>query len=239
MDENLLKSSSRDAASREAGGPPTRWWFVRHAPVIGVEGKIYGGDDVECDTNDPERFAGLAKLLPSGAVWMTSHLSRAKLTAAAIGQAGLDHPEPLEEPNLGEQSFGDWQGHSWDDMRKRNPALYDDFWRDPVRNRPPNGESFQDLIDRTGNVIERFTETHKGRDIVAVCHGGTIRAALSHALGLEPGAGMSFTIHTLSITRLEHIEGGLLRGKGANWRIVHVNTPPAVPMPGFEDGHIR
>jgi alpha-ribazole phosphatase len=204
----------------------TRWWFVRHAPVIGVTGRIYGGDDVECDVSDVDACRMLATRLPTDAVYLTSHLSRAKKTLAAIRDAGLAHPEPIEEPHLGEQSFGDWQGRTWDEMQESDPETYHAFWQDPVRQRPPGGESFADQIARTGGVMQRYTADHPGRDIVAVCHGGTIRAALSHALNLAPETGMAFTVHTLTLTVLEHIPSGLLRGNGGAWRIVGVNLPP-------------
>lgn len=204
----------------------TRWWFVRHAPVVGVDGRIYGGDDVECDITDADAFRSLAVRLPTDAVYLTSHLSRTKKTLAAIREAGLAHPPAVEEPHLGEQSFGDWQGRTWDEMQASDPETYAAFWRDPVRQRPPGGESFHDQIARTGDLIRRYTTEHAGRNIVAVCHGGTIRAALAHALGLDPEAGMAFTVHTLTLTILEHTPGGLLRGNGGQWRIVGVNLPP-------------
>lgn len=204
----------------------TRWWWVRHAPVVGVEGKIYGSDDVACDTSDRGSFEGLARVLPTEAVWLRSHLSRTRRTAQAIRDAGAPGGDPAIEEDLAEQSFGAWQGHSWDEMKAKDPETYAAFWEAPARNRPPEGESFADLIDRTAGVVERYLETHSGQDIVAVAHGGTIRAALSHALGLSPEAGMAFTVSTLSITCLEHISGGLLRGRGGAWRIVHVNAPP-------------
>ena len=155
----------------------TRWWWVRHAPVVGVNGVIYGANDVECDVSDEAQFKALADTLPSGAVWVTSRLSRAIKTAKAISEAGaavgLDFPEPAIEEDLGEQNFGDWQGLSWDRMKETDAETYDAFWADPARSRPPGGESFTDLIARTGAVIERLTERHKGRDIVAVAHGVT------------------------------------------------------------------
>ena len=203
----------------------TRWWWVRHAPVVGVEGVMYGSNDVDCDTSDRASFEGLAAFLPSDAVWLTSHLSRTHRTAKAIGDAGLNFPTPIQERQLGEQNFGDWQGTSWDDMRTRDEATYDDFWDSPARNRPPGGESFADQISRVGAIIDQYTEQHEGKDIVAVTHGGTIRAAISHALDLTPETGMSFTVSTLSLTRLEHIEGGLLKGKGRSWRAVTINQP--------------
>ena len=201
----------------------TRWWLVRHAPVVGVDGVIYGSNDVECDVSEAAHFQSLAETLPKGAVWVTSHLTRAVKTAQAIADAGHKMPDPLIEKNFGEQNFGDWQGLSWDQMRETDAQAYDAFWADPTGNRPPGGESFVDLIDRTGAVIERLTAEHKGRDIVAVVHGGTIRAALSMALDLDPVQGMALRFDTLSISILEHVEDGLLRGAGGVWRVVGVN----------------
>ncbi|MBT3306392.1 MAG: histidine phosphatase family protein [Alphaproteobacteria bacterium] len=201
----------------------TRWWWVRHAPVVGVEGVIYGSNDVECDVSNRADFDVLAKTLPKDAVWVTSHLSRAIKTARTIAEAGLDMPDPLIEEHLAEQNFGDWQGLSWDTMRETDPEGYATFWGDPTRNRPPGGESFADVIDRTGGVIERLNAEHEGRDIVCVVHGGTIRAALSVALGLSPVQGMSIRVDTLSLSVTEHLCEGLLQGRGGEWRVVGVN----------------
>ena len=62
-----------------------------------------------------------------------------------------------------------------------------------------------------------------GRDIIAVAHGGTIRAALALALDLDPEAALAFTIENCSITRIDRIDGP---GMGHGWRVVRVNQPP-------------
>ncbi len=203
----------------------TRWYLVRHAPVVGVEGKIYGSDDVACDVSDTASFESLARRLPGEAKWFTSHLSRAKLTAQSIRDAGLETPDPHIDERFGEQSFGDWQGQTWDAMRAADPAVYDAFWQDPVRNRTPNGESFADQIARVGEAIDEYTEKHLGEDIVCVSHGGTVRAALAHALNMDPMSGMGISVSTLSLTVMEHVPDGLLRGRGGAWRVLHVNRP--------------
>ena len=201
----------------------TRWWWVRHAPVVNGEGMIYGSSDIDCDVSDTAHFKTLAQVLPKDAVWFTSHLTRTKKTAQAIAEAGLDFPEPIVEEDLGEQNFGDWQGLSWNQMMKADPETYNIYWSDPTRNRPPGGESFADQIVRTGVVIDRLGEQHKGRNIVAVAHGGTIRAAMAVALKLEPEQGMAIRVDTLSVSIFENVEDGLLRGKGGVWRVVGVN----------------
>jgi len=201
----------------------TRWWWVRHAPVVGVDGVIYGSDDVACDVSDVASFRALAGTLPGEAVWVTSHLTRTVRTAKAIAEAGLEVPEPVVERDLAEQNFGDWQGLSWDQMRSLDPLAHDAFWQDPTGARPPGGESFADQIRRTAKVIERMTAVHEGRDIVAIAHGGTIRAAVAHALGLAPEQGMAITVSTLSVSVLEHVKDRLLRGRGGAWRVVGIN----------------
>ena len=80
------------------------------------------------------------------------------------------------------------------------------FWLGPPEFRPPGGESFIDLRDRTVRSIERLTDKYRGRDIVATAHGGTIRAALAHAFNMHPEAAVRFEIDNVSITLIEHFE---------------------------------
>jgi len=208
----------------------TRWWWIRHAPVVDHGGKIYGQRDIGCDTSDTRSFEGLAVKVPDGAVWVTSHLSRTIETAAAIRKAGSPLPEnpdePLVEPDFAEQSFGDWQDHSWDDLHGAGSPEYKKFWKSPGKNAPPGGESFADLIDRTSRGIERFNMDFQGRDIVAVTHGGTIRAAVALAMQAEPIMALAVKIDNLTLTRLDHVSEGLFKGQGGVWRVAGINLPP-------------
>ena len=204
----------------------TRWWWVRHAPVDSG-GRIYGQTDPSCDTSDTLSMRGLAALLPAGAVWMTSHLSRTIDTAAAIVAAGMAAPEPLIERGFVEQSFGEWHGLAWDELRAADATVYKEFWKNPGTTAPPGGESVAQLIARVSPVIERLTEEFAGRDVVAVTHGGTIRSALALALGIDAERALGLRIDNLSLTRIDHVAGGILpTGRGGVWRVVMVNRPP-------------
>lgn len=204
---------------------PTRWWWVRHARVPGAAGRIWGQTDRSCDTSDAESFRALAAILPAGAVWVVSPLKRTRETAEAIADGGLAVPDPVVEPEFAEQNFGRWQGLSWAEMQAHDPAAYGAFWRDPVRNAPPEGESFVAQIGRSRAAMERLTAEHAGRDIVCVSHGGTIRAAVATGLGLSPEAAMAVVVDNLSVTRIHHVEDGLLRGSGGVWLVQGVNAP--------------
>ncbi|MEQ8440618.1 MAG: histidine phosphatase family protein [Alphaproteobacteria bacterium] len=216
----------------------TRWWWVRHALVTANEGRIYGRSDLPCETDDTEMFEGLAEILPSDAVLVTSDLMRTHQTADAIKAAGLEMAPRIEIPDLAEQSFGDWQGQHFADIQKEMPVKLHDFWMCPAHYRPPGGESFVDLIARVAPQIERISEEYPGRHIIAVTHGGTIRAALAIALGLDPERALSFTIENLSVTRIDRIETGSddpTPGAGQlNWRTVLVNRMAGNRKPGWK-----
>ena len=199
----------------------TRWWWVRHAPVIGVNGRIYGQDDLEADCSDAARFRALAANLPEEAIWIASHLKRTHQTMAAIRAVrGIPHPPPIVAADIAEQHFGDWQGLTYAELEARRDGAYHRFWHAPAVERPPNGESFADVVARVEKAVTRLSVAHVGRDIIAVAHGGTIRAALAAALGLDPERALGFEVGTLSITRIDLIDGP---GEGAQWRIHCVN----------------
>lgn len=202
----------------------TRWWWIRHAPVINGEGRLYGQEDLDCDVSDFPRFQALARHLPKDAIWIVSNLSRTHKTATAIRDAGIVGPEYVIEADFAEQNFGDWQGLTWAEMESRDGTAYEEFWRDPSGNAPPQGESFADLIARTAPAVEKLTAHHAGRDIVCVAHGGSIRAAISQALELHHERGLSISIDTLSLTRIDHVEGGALNGNGRAWRVGGINA---------------
>ena len=220
----------------------TRWWWIRHAPVINPSGRIYGQRDVPADTSNIAAFTALAERVPADALWLATPLSRTQATAAAIHAAmNGDPPQPRIEPAFIEQSFGDWQGMAYEDIgaygrvRPGTKGIGIEghrFWLAPAHETPPGGESFVDVMRRVSEGIERLTEAHAGRDIIVVAHGGSIRAALAHALSLEPESALAFTVDTLSLSRLDHIQGP---GKGNPWRIGPVNLPPvlasAAPVP--------
>ena len=201
----------------------TRWWWVRHAPVTANRGRMYGASDPPCDLGDRESFAGLARCLPAGAVWVTSHLRRARDTASAIRAAGLDGESPIVEAAFGEQNFGVWQGTPYDrvDSIPGKPAHR--FWFTAPDHRPPEGESFLDLTKRVVSAIERLTSEHAGRDVVSVAHGGPIRAAVAHALGLGAEGAFAFVTDNLSVTRLDRVESP---EPGADWKAHYVNRAP-------------
>jgi alpha-ribazole phosphatase len=205
---------------------PTRFWLVRHAPVTeAARAILYGTMDVAlCDASLAEAAPvcrGLAARLPHPAAWVVSPLSRTRLTAAAIFAAGY----PEAEPAMIEQSLGEWQGLAHAELPERLSRPAHAFWPLGGAERPPGGESMADVILRVGGSLERLAEHHAGGDVVVVSHGGAIRAAVAHALGIHAEAALMLSVQNLSLTRLE-------RHRHA-WRVVSVNEMPEGSRPEF------
>jgi broad specificity phosphatase PhoE len=212
----------------------TRWWWIRHAPVPDG-GRIYGQSDLDCDCGDEEIFRILARELPAGAVWVTSNLARTRQTAAAIVAASAPgrfaDVAPLAVPELAEQHLGEWQGQERKAFYAARRIGTHTLWFAPANERPRGGESFEDLMQRTVPAIERLNREHRGRDIVAVTHGGTIRVALALALDLAPQSALAFSVENCSLTRLDHLATG---GDAGLWRVVAVNHRPWSRTPAAE-----
>jgi len=58
--------------------------------------------------------------------------------------------------------------------------------------------------------------------VIAVAHGGTIKAAIGLALGNSPEKGLAFDIDNCSVTRLDHFESP----DRSVWRLPMVNQQP-------------
>jgi alpha-ribazole phosphatase len=136
---------------------------------------------------------------------------------------GLGFAGAIELADLAEQNFGDRQGLAYEELQVSRAGDFHRFWHAPARETPPGGESFVAVIERVSQAVHRLVESHAGRDIIAVVHGGTIRAALAMALGLDPEAPLAFAIENCSITSIDRVDGP---GIGPGWRVVTVNRPP-------------
>ena len=201
----------------------TGFWLIRHAIVDeNSRAMLYGVMDVPlCETSLIEQapmYQALATRLPRPAHWKISPLSRTRRTAQAIFAAG--HPAvPLAvEPDVIEQSLGDWQGLPHADLPARLEYGAHAFWPLRASENPPGGESLIQVIARIGATLDRLADQHAGEDVVIVSHGGAIRAALAHAIGSDPDVVLHFSVQNLSLTRLEHHPEG--------WRVVCVNELP-------------
>src|ERR1700743_108392 len=124
------------------------------------------------------------------------------------------------EKDFAEQHLGEWQGMNRAAFLASRPAGSN--WFAAIDEPAPGGESFMDLYKRVRGAIERIGGEHSGRDIIAVTHGGTIKAAIGLALGGLPDKGLAFDIDNCSVTRLDHDKSEAV----TVWRLPMVTQQP-------------
>ena len=79
-----------------------RFWWVRHAPVIGNNGCCYGNNDVDCDVTDQDSYKILSDILPKDSYVYSSHLTRTIKTMDATIKEGFKYKEYCLDKNFGE-----------------------------------------------------------------------------------------------------------------------------------------
>lgn len=172
-------------------------YLVRHGQARDMEWRAYGPDPALTElgrTQATTCAAGLAGQGPFAALYC-SPLRRARQTAVIIGtHVGL---RPVVVPPLAEWAPPYYLGlvrrlisrNLRRTMAGQAPggflmrAMRDEvwFWREARRRLP----AWQRFVRRVGRVTAALAGQHPGGRIIVVCHGGTIRGALSY-FGVGP-----------------------------------------------------
>jgi probable phosphoglycerate mutase len=149
------------------------------------EQRWQGHADLPLNDAGREQAAALALALadePLDAVY-SSDLQRARDTAAVVAAAhGLDVVELVE---LREIDVGEWSGLTTSELEARFPEGLErhvsggDGWE--------RGETHAAMSVRIVSAVSRIAESHPGGRVLCVSHGGTIRALLARADGVDLG----------------------------------------------------
>ena len=159
-------------------------WLVRHGETDfnREPSRVQGHTDVPLNALGRRQAAVLADRFAGGdppAALYTSHLARARETAARIGDAtGL---EPIIDERLAESRRGVWEGRTWQEIRRADPAGYAAWRTAGAGFRFPGGESLAEQMERVVACLTDVARAPAALPAVIACHGGTIRVALCHA----------------------------------------------------------
>ena len=183
---------------------PTRLFLIRHAEVEARYQRVFGGRiDMDLSPHGHEQARACAAWLQSisfDAVY-ASPMRRVQQTLAPI-QERRRGPVILTE--LREVDFGDWTGHTWDEVKdKFGVSAFD--WLELLHcGGIPNAEDAGQFRERVDLALRQILREHGGKTVAVVCHGGVIRMALSLLLGLPLPKLAHFEIDYASVTEVEH-----------------------------------
>jgi len=132
------------------------------------------------------------------AAFYTSPLRRAYTTAAVLAEP--HNLEPNELDDLTEIRLGDWQGLHMDEIRRRWPELWRQWRTDPSQLTLPNGESLNEVAERSLKAFEEVIQANQEKYVVLVTHDSVVRVLVAHVLGVPNSIYRRFEIGNASLT---------------------------------------
>ena len=169
-------------------GPATRLLLLRHGETaLSVERRFSGRGNPELNDRGLAQAQAAAERLSSYDVSavVSSPLQRAAQTAAAVA-AALD-VEVITDDGFAETDFGEWEGLTFAEIRKRWPDQMAAWLADPDV-APPGGESFTATFARVQSSRDKVVAAHPGATVVVVSHVTPIKTVLRQALDASPQA---------------------------------------------------
>ena len=118
----------------------------------------------------------------------TSTLTRAHHTLDIIlDELGRENIPIVCDAALNERDYGDLVGINKDDARKRWGEHQVHLWQRSYDIAPPGGESLRDTAARVLPFFDKriMPELLKGKNVVVVAHGNSLRALVMHLDGLD------------------------------------------------------
>ncbi len=198
-------------------------------------GRFQGQQDIALDPSGAHQAVAAAAVLrhlhPD--VVISSDLSRALVTAQALGEA--TGKTVSTDPRLRETFAGAWEGMLFADISAQFPDEQAGWSAGSGDVRAGGGESRVDVGRRVAEAVTEAADALKpGQTLVAVSHGGAIRAGICALLGLPSD---SWTVISgVSNCHWSVLEERDASGGGARWNLaqhnVGLDSLPSGPLEG-------
>ena len=177
-------------------------YLIRHTQVNIEPGICYGQTDVPLADSFPRECERIQCKLPQFTDWQvySSPLQRCLMLAEHVNEGSI-----MFDPRLMELNFGAWELKKWSEIEAGMAANI--WFTDFVNQRCPQGESFQELFERSVAFWEELCQQSQPH-ILVITHGGVIRALLSYFLNFPLANAMRITIAYGSVTKVRVLEYG-------------------------------
>lgn len=173
--------------------------LLRHGEPVG--GRRYRGqtDDPLSETGWRQMWQAVGAAPPWQHI-ITSPLQRCRAFAQQLSER---HGIPLsEDARFMEVGFGEWEGHTAEELRARNPDQWQRFFDDPITQRPAGAEPLAEFAARVIDAWENAVQQHREQHLLVICHAGVIRALMTQVLGAPLSAMYRIQVETGALTRI-------------------------------------
>ena len=186
----------------------TSIYLVRHGQTAWNKEEIFRGrTDVPLDETglkQAELAGQYFKSMEIHAIY-SSPLSRAWQTAQKIAQIQNLKVDPLE--GILDMSFGDWEGHAHQEIRKMDNETYRQWVESPHLVKLPGGESLDDVRGRAMAALEEVLRKHSEKTIVLVSHRVVCKVMICAILGLDNSHFWQIAQDTTAINLIQYKKG--------------------------------
>ena len=200
---------------------PAKLILIRHAPVEKMAGFLPMNDGNAIITE--VQIRKLANRLPKNCIWYVSPLKRTIQTTEALSEY-VTIKEMIIENNLREQNFGDWEGRKisevWKEIQNNKNEHNHSFISPEVC--PPNGDCFLDQCMRV-SIWLRELDLMASKTYIVIAHAGTIKAALSYMLEIDPDKAIGIEVSHLALNIVEVLRKEHDRYRGGRYRLLCLN----------------
>ena len=187
----------------------TRFYLIRHGETDWNKAGRYQGRtniDLNAEGREQARLLGERfRFLPLDALYV-SPLIRAVETANEVARTtGIT---PVTDEHFIEINFGEWEGHTIEELSEKFGSAYTDFFKDPFDHPVPGEGSFQNAMDRAIEGFNILAERHKGQNVAIISHGGLLRVMLVGLLEMGDAFYRKTWMTNTSVTMLDVMPDG-------------------------------
>ncbi len=164
----------------------TSLFLMRHAEVDETYHRVFGGSriDMGLSARGHQQATALAEWLRRHAFdgVYASPMVRVQLTLEPFRPHYPGTPVPIE--GLREVDFGAWTGCGWNDVQEKFGASAYDWLELMEHDQIPGAEPIEHFRTRVADSIRFIVDQHPGERVAVFAHGGVVRMALAHLLGM-------------------------------------------------------
>lgn len=191
---------------RKTDGFMSKIFLVRHGETDwNKEDRCQGCIDIELNSEGLRQAEFVAERLLNEEIhaMYCSNLKRAYGTAQIIAnRLGLS---VTKSEALNEISFGDWEGLTFEEIRKRHDYDYNTWRLSPHTAIFPGEGSLDNVHKRVMKYVDEIISKNEGKNILIVSHGGVIKLIILGLLGIGLEVYNKFYVANTSLS-IVHID---------------------------------
>lgn len=196
----------------------TRILLTRHGHVEGIRPpRFRGRAELALTAQGLAQADALARRI--AAAWKpvavyTSPMQRCVVTGGKIASACGCQAEARQE--LADLDYGGWQMRTHEEVHAESAAAYEQWRSAPHFTRFPSGESLQDVMARTSDVLREVLERHRDETVVLVGHDSVNRVLLLGLLDMPLSAYWRLIQDPCTLNEIEILAAGEVRVQRIN-----------------------